>query len=321
MHTNSRGPSRAKALPSRSRIRPYLSLIALCSAVVVLSSCVPGGLRRGTATRTDEPVIAVEAGAIVPAGIREVITVNGEVEAVSSVDVFPSAGGELTEILVGVGDRVRRDQIIARVDPSRPGQVFTPSPVRAPISGTITRMQARIGAQVSAQTPVARISTTNDLQLVTVVPERFIQHVAVGQMATVRFDAYPDRDYEARVARLAPVVDPQSRTLETTLNFTSVDERIRPGLFARIELVLSDQPDALTIPQAALVRRDGRTYVYVVGDDDRAEMREVTTGIEADGRVELRLGVSEGDRVVTRGQNLLEDGAPVRVVGAAAQGQ
>ncbi len=319
MQTFSGGSLRPDRRPSQNRTPYRRGLIVVLGMLIVLSACTPGALRRDTAARTDEPVVAVEARRIIPDGIRQYITVNGEVEPASIVDVFPSATGELTEVAIGVGDQVTRDQVIARVDSSRPGQVFAPSPVRAPISGTVTRMQARVGAQVSPQAPIARIATTSELQLVTVVPERFIRHVAVGQTAAVRFDAFPDREYRAQVARLAPVVDPQARTLETTLVFTSVDDRVRPGLFARIELVLSELPDALTVPQAALVRRDGLTYVFVVGDEDRVELREVTAGIESDGRVELRQGVSEGDRVVTRGQNLLDDGALVRVVDTDAR--
>ncbi|TVR53764.1 MAG: efflux RND transporter periplasmic adaptor subunit [Spirochaetaceae bacterium] len=282
-------------------------------AIVTLAGCLPGSRTRGLAD-AEPPVVAVEAQPIAPDGIRETITVNGEIEPVSSVDVFPTAAGELIEIRVAVGDRVRRDDVIARVDPSRPGQVFSPSAIGSPIAGTVTRLSARVGAQVTQQAPIARIATTDELQLTTFVPERFVQGVAVGQTATVRLDAYPTADFAARITRLSPVIDPQTRTLETTLTLTTRDARVRPGMFARVELVLNERPDALTVPQPAVVRRDGRPHVFVVSADDRAELRPVTTGIESAGRIELVSGVSVGERVVTRGQNLLDAGTPVRVV-------
>ena len=301
---------RPRRHPRRGRI--YLSAALMLALLFV--SCTPGRPRR-IPTTSEEPAIAVEAPRITPAPVRHSISVNGEVEPLSSVDVFPASAGELVEIPVAVGDRVVRDQVIARIDPSRPGQVFTTSPVRAPISGTVVRLPARIGAQVSPQSPIARIATTDQLQIVTAVPERFIRATVVGQRAVVRFDAYPDRVYEARVNRIAPAVDPQARTLETILSLAEADARIKPGMFARVELVLAEQPAALTVPLPAVVRRDGRPYVYVLdAAEERAHLRPVTTGIESDGRVELTSGVDEGQRVVIRGQNLLDDGARVRVI-------
>ena len=291
-------------------------LTAIFTSALIFASCTPGGSRRPSTPDSQESALAVDAPPIEPTGIRRTISVNGEIEALSSVDVLPASGGELIEILVGVGDRVARDQVVARVDPSRPGQVFTPSPVRAPISGTVTRLSARVGAQVSTQSPIARIATTDRLQIVTPIPERFIEGVAIDQQAIVRFDAFPSREYEARVSRLAPVVDPQARTLETILSLTAVDSRVRPGLFARVEIVLVERPAALTVPGAAIVQRDGDPHVYIANPDSgRATLRRVTTGIESDGRVEVRSGVEEGERVVIRGQNLLDDGALVRIIG------
>lgn len=290
-----------------------LFVMIVVIAPVLLGSCVPAGVRRRAPADAGVPTVAVAAEPIAARGIRRTITVNGEVEPVSSVDVYPSAGGELIAVAVRVGDTVSRNQIIAQVDPSRPGQVFSSSPVLSPIAGTVTRLTARTGAQVSPQTPIARIATTGELQIVTFVPERFISDITVGQIASVRFDAYPDRQYAAVVERSAPVVDPQARTLETTLLLSGPAPGIRPGLFARIELVLEEQPRALTVPQSAILRRDNQTFVFVV-HDERAQMRRIETGIESDGRVELVSGVAAGERVVTRGQNLLEDGSPVRIV-------
>ena len=306
-------PVQTRQMP-RGSVARFRVVLFMAIAIVFLAACLPGARTRGSGADAEESVVAVEAQPIRPDGIRETITVNGEIDPVSSVDVFPTAAGELIEIRVAVGDRVRRDDVIAKVDPSRPGQVFSPSAISAPIAGTVTRLSARVGAQVTQQAPIARIATTDVLQLTTFVPERFVQGVAVGQTATVRLDAYPAAEFSARITRLSPVIDPQTRTLETILRLTTRDARVRPGMFARVELVLNERPDALTVPQPAVVRRDGRPHVFVVGVGDRAELRPVTTGIESGGRIELVSGVSVGERVVTRGQNLLDAGTPVRVV-------
>ncbi|TVQ26858.1 MAG: efflux RND transporter periplasmic adaptor subunit [Spirochaetaceae bacterium] len=305
--------SRPTATCRSVRARRLVLAAAIAGVLLAATGCRPARSSRDSAD-APEPVFAVEARPIRADGIRDYVSLNGEVEAASSVDVFASAGGQLIEITAAVGDRVARDQVIARVDPSRPGQVFSPSPVEAPIAGTITRLSARAGALVTPQQPIARIATTDELRLVTAVPERFIGALAPGQNAIVRFDAFPDRTYRARVIRLAPTLDQQARTLEVTLGFLNRDALLRPGLFARIELTLSERPAALTVPRTAVVVRGGQPNVFVVNDDSRATLVPVVLGAEAGGRVELRSGVAAGDRVVTRGQNLLDDGALLRVI-------
>ncbi|MFW6363630.1 MAG: efflux RND transporter periplasmic adaptor subunit [Spirochaeta sp.] len=263
----------------------------------------------------DEEVTTAVAGQILePQLIRSYIAVSGEIQPVSTVDVFPETAGELIELSVEKGDRVNSGTVIGQVDPSRPGQRFSASPIRAPISGTIIAVTPRVGSQVSPQTTIARIATTSDLEILTMISERYISRITPGRSAEVFLDAFPDELFPARIAQISPVVDRQTRTLETTLRFNRADSRIRPGMFARVQIILEERPDALVVPQNAVMRRDGNIYVYVIDENNRARRREVTIGIEIDGNAELRSGVAAGEQVIIRGQNLLENGSLVRIV-------
>ncbi|AFG38865.1 efflux RND transporter periplasmic adaptor subunit [Spirochaeta africana] len=291
---------------------PMLTLLS----VLLLASCSPenGDDALTGADQEDELTISVTVRELEPQLIRNYIDVNAEIQPVTSVDVFADTAGELTRLTVSKGDRVSRTDVIGEVDPSRAGQRFAPSPIRAPISGTVVMVAPRVGSQISPQTPVARIATTDELEITTHISDRHLGRLRSGTRALVKLDAFPGEEFPARITRLSPVVDPQSRTAETILRFDRTDRRIRPGMFARLQIILEERPDSLAVPQTAIVRRDGRTMVYIIDEDSRAARREVELGIQIDGQAELRSGVQPGDRVITRGQNLVEAGTRVRIL-------
>lgn len=300
----------------RIKNRSAISFVLL-SSIFLIASC---GNRSGNSSSSPgpenpaRPAVAVIAEEIIPRKLSNYIVLGGEIEPAAALEAYSETTGRIIEIRAGLGDRVEKDEVLAMVDPSRPGQRFAPNPVRAPISGVVTQIPVQEGSQISMQSPIARIATTSDLKITAYVAERFAGSLRRGQRAVIRLSAYPEEGFPARIAQIAPVVDSQTRTIKITLTFNSRDARPRAGMFAVIDLVLEERENALTIPQGALIRRREGTFIYIVDPDNRAELRQVKTGIEIDGTVELFSGVNPGDRVITRGQNLLEPGTEVRIV-------
>jgi RND family efflux transporter MFP subunit len=207
-----------------------------------------------------------------------------------------------------------RDQIIAEVDRSRPGQQFEPSPVRAPISGTVTQRYVSVGATVGPSVPVVQLSQTSALEIRTAVAERFIALVREGQEAVVFLEAYPGERFAARVTELSPVVDPATRTMGVTLEFVRRDGRVKAGMFAELRLITRTRQEIVKVQSDVVVRRFGTPYLFVVTEDGTVEQREVSLGITIGNQVEIVSGVEPGERVVIQGQSLLDDGANVRVI-------
>lgn len=271
----------------------------------------PGARNVGDGAAT---VFAVNVTPAIEGEIKDYIEINGEIQTVATIDVFPETNGELTELFVRVGENVRRDQVLAEVDPSRPGQNFVASPVRSPIEGTVVSLPGRVGQTVSVSTPVVRVSKTNELEVVTRVAERFISKVREGLSAVIRLDAYPGERFTATVSELSPVVDPATRTLEVKLRFDRRDPRIKAGMFAAVRIVTEEKDGIVKIPAECLVTRFGESFVFVVREDGVAEQRNVTPGIEVDNKLEIVSGLEPGEMVVYQGQTLLEDQAEVRVI-------
>ena len=308
------------------RTIPATALVAAALFSLLFAGCggSPGaggdGGPAGTAApdggrRVDEDTaFAVNVTRPVQGEIKDYLELNGDVEPASSVDVYPDNNGEVVNMRVRVGQTVSRDDIIAEVDRSRPGQQFEPSPVRAPIAGTVTERYVAVGSTVGPSVPIVEISETAELEIRTRVAERFISLVREGQEAIVFLEAYPKGSFPARVTELSPVVDPATRTMGVTLGFLRRDARVKAGMFVEIRLVTAVRRDVVKVQSDAVVRRFDTPYVFVVTDDDTVEQREVTLGISIGNQVEIVEGVEADERVVIQGQSLLDDGAEVRVI-------
>ncbi len=298
-----------------------LSIGAAAFAVLSASGGGPGGRSGGApgspgGPTAEQPVqqYAVRIAVVEEGTIEARTKLNGEVVPRVSVEALPEVGGTVRQIVVEVGDRVSAGDVLAYVDPSRPGTRFQASPVTAPIGGTVTAIYVDAGSTVGPTTPVLRIGTLDALEIVVDVPERFVGAIGPDTAGTVVFSAFPDQPRSARVARLSPVLDPSSRSKEVAFALSPPWEAVQAGMFAEVTLVTERRTDALTVPVASVVRRANRESVFVV-EEETARLVPVETGISADGRVEVLTGLSPGRRVVVEGQNLLEDGSPVRVVG------
>jgi membrane fusion protein, multidrug efflux system len=265
-------------------------------------------------------VFAVSATEAVRGQIKDYIEVNGDVVSKTTVETFPDTAGKLSRISVNLGEKVRKNQIIAEVDPSKPGMKFEASPVRAAIGGTVTNLPAQEGSTVSPQMSVAQISKMDEMRIHTDVAERFISKMKPGLKVIINSDAYPDRVYRGRVSELSPVVDPQTRMMEVKIDFTEGSEGLKSGMFVKAKIITDEKEDIVKVPVDCVVERFAVDYVFIVRDHDEGtedrvvERREVKTGIEVDRKVEILEGLDGGEDVVYRGQTLLEDGSRVRVV-------
>jgi multidrug efflux pump subunit AcrA (membrane-fusion protein) len=301
--------------PARPKVSLALPAAALLAAAVVLASCArrTAGAAAAAAPAAGETVFAVDTTTAAGGEILDYLRISGEVVTRTSVDVYPETAGKLSRLPVRLGEYVARDQVIAEVDPSRPGMTYVASPVKSPIAGTVIALPVQEGSTVSQAVPVARIGRLDELEVRTRVAERFVSKVRAGLEAVLRFDAYPAEAFRAVVSELSPVVDPQSRTLEVRLRLAPPDRRIKAGMFAQIKIITERRQGIVKVPADVIVQRFGVSYVFVVLDGS-AQRRKVNPGLRIDNMVEITEGLAAGEEVVLRGQTLLEDKSRVNVV-------
>ena len=311
-----------------AKARRALAILMISAALpLCLSSCKKKETAAPVVEEEEEVIYAVNAYKISGGNLDEYLEFGGDVASVASVDVMPDQAGKLTRVLVSIGDKVKKDEVIAYVDASRPGMTYKASPVKAPASGRIISFTPTVGATVSQAMVIARISSTDDLEIKTSVAERFISRVKLGQSASVTLDAYPGETFSAKVSEVSPVLDTTTRTMAIKLRLSPPDPRVKVGMYARIRLITDSIRNAIVIPAGTIVTRDGENYVFKIvpgGGQSVARLQKVSRGMTVDDRCEITEGLAAGDEIVSKGQSLLNDGSPVRVMnvtGGAGSGK
>jgi multidrug efflux pump subunit AcrA (membrane-fusion protein) len=297
------------------RIGILIATVIAAGALLFLPSLLAGGNEPQIgATEPAVSAVPVKIAEAETRSLRRRLEVNGDVRSVQQVEVFPEANGKLASVRATLGAGVRRGEIVAEVDPSRPGVDFMRSPVRAPISGIVSRTPLSVGTTVGAGDSIMTISLAENLEVTTLIPEGDIGGLKLGLKADIFLRAFPGESFPATVQHIAPVLDPVSRTKMITLSFDRQDSRINPGMFARIALTTGTYDNVVVVPAEAVVDRFGAATVCVALGG-RAELREVAVGVTIDRFTEIRSGILPGERVIVQGQQFVSDGSAVRVAG------
>jgi RND family efflux transporter MFP subunit len=183
----------------------------------------------------------------------------------------------------------------------------------SPMSGYIAQRFVDVGAVVGPSTPIVKVVNLSTLVTVANVPERQVSKLRVGSRAIVNVDAFGDRAFEGRIARIAPVLDPATRSASVEVEIPNASGALRAEMFARVKLDLGVERQTLLIPRDALVYRGQQPGVYVV-EARRPEFRGIETGATQGQQIEVLSNLAAGTKVVNRGAAMLTEGDQIRVV-------
>jgi RND family efflux transporter MFP subunit len=176
------------------------------------------------------------------------------------------------------------------------------------------------GGTVSANTPLLRIVELDPISGVIFVTEKDYGRLQPGQGVALSTDAYPGETFGGRIERIAPVFQEATRQARVEISAANPGHRLKPGMFIRATVVLEKAADAVIVPEQALTTRDDRTGVFLVSSDGRSvAWREVRVGIREGGRVQV-LGDWLSGRVVTLGQQLVDDGSAILIPAEQGEG-
>lgn len=190
--------------------------------------------------------------------------------------------------------------------------------IRAPFSGFISERLVRVGNLVSNLEPVFRITSYDPLIAVLHVPERELSVLSKGLPVSVSVDAWPGWTFYGEVTRISPVVDPDTGTFRVTAEISDDQDKLKPGLFGRIQVLYDTHANATVIPRSAVISEDDQNHVFVVAEDGTANRRAIELGYEKNGIVEITSGVTAGEQVITAGKGSLNNGTAVEVIGKEA---
>ncbi|TAK07797.1 efflux RND transporter periplasmic adaptor subunit [bacterium] len=187
--------------------------------------------------------------------------------------------------------------------------------ILAPLAGSISKRSTSAGEFVKVGTPLFTIVQDNPLKLRGMIPERLAPDVQTEQGIEAKVDSFPDKIFKGKLTRINPSSDATSRSFMIEGLLANPERRLKPGFFAHATVLTHVDPNALTVPQQALVTFAGITKVFVV-QSDVARERVVQTGARVGtNEVEITAGLKPGELIAISALTRLTDGAPVKISG------
>jgi len=186
--------------------------------------------------------------------------------------------------------------------------------VKAPISGTIAQRSLDKGDFASTNSPFFKIVDMDIVKVIAKVSERDVNSIRIGQRAIIKPDAYPGAEFTGTLKKISPVIDKDSRTCDIEIEAQNPNQKLKPGMFARVELTVSESRIAPVVPDEALQKEENKVFVFMVVDD-KAVRKDVSAGISDGIKTEIISGLQAGDEVIISGLENLYDGAAVSVSG------
>ena len=185
--------------------------------------------------------------------------------------------------------------------------------LRSPISGVVYWRDLNVGDVPAAMgSPVMKVASLDRVYFEAVVPEKDFVSLSVGQPVAITVDALPGQAFPGEVERLVPVARDQSRDFLARIAVDNGQLRLKPGMFARGEVLVEKHPQAVVVPRDAVIEQGSEKSLFVV-KNNLVQHKKVVTGLESPALIEILSGVSPGEEVVTAGQQGLKSGSLVSV--------
>jgi len=211
-------------------------------------------------------------------------------------------------VLLGMSDGLI-DQI------ERTGRPRTVVTLSTPTGGVIRILNVRAGMTVMAGQTLAEINGLGTVWVNAAIPEALAGRVRSGSPVSVTLAAFPGETFAGRVSTLLPEAQGETRTLTARIELSNRGARLKPGMFATVQLGSTEGP-ALLVPSEAVIRTGKRTLVMLALNGGRYQPAEIRTGREAGGKTEVLAGLSDGEKVVASGQFLIDSEASLAGVAA-----
>lgn len=290
-------------------------LLLVCVALAIgiyMKSGQEQEIPRMAATVQEQTSVNVSAVAAEIGTFINTTKTNGEITSEDSdIGIYPDASGKIVEILVKKGDMVKQGDVIAYVDPSKPGSQYQKSPVVSTTEGVVKEVSATVGETVGTTTQIATVIGNKTLIVSTKIAERNLGTIRTGLDGTVTVVAYPDRTYPVEISYIAPSLDQATRTVEVELSFTGDTSGLMEGMYASAEITTEQLEGVLMVPSDAISTYAGENVVYVAKDGVAAR-QAIETGDSNNHWTVVSSGLEEGDMVITAGN--VSDGTAINVV-------
>ena len=186
--------------------------------------------------------------------------------------------------------------------------------ISAPIDGIVTDIFIRKGESVAPGIPLVRIAQLEKVITEVFVSEADIPLIKNGQGAIIKISSYPEREFDGIVSRVALSTNPGARNFTVRVDIQNPEHLLKPGMFAAVDLIVGEKKNVIAVPANALIKENGKCYVYRVNPDNTVQKVPVTTGITEGEWIQVSGEINTESSIVVEGHNKLSDGAKIVVV-------
>ena len=256
--------------------------------------------------------INVEVGDHVRAGqtLVELDTSNAQQLRINLDQIEREYNRAVSLLEIGAGTQQAVDQLRAQLDAARSqyDNMMENTVLTSPVTGVVTARNYDPGDMCGSMPVLTVGQLTPEVKVMINVSENDMNTLRQGMPVSVTFDAFPGETFSGKIARIYPTVDTATRTFGVEVRIANGAERIKPGMFARVEVNLGSKNNVV-VPDRAIVKQtgSGNKYVYVYSGG-RVSYNKVELGQRLDENYELLSGIANGDTVVITGQTRLADG-------------
>jgi RND family efflux transporter MFP subunit len=187
--------------------------------------------------------------------------------------------------------------------------------ISSPVSGFIGKRVLDPGAWVTPNSSFISVVDIGVVRLVANVVEKDLRRINAGMKADVIVDAYPGEHFQGRIAHVAPVLDPSTRTAQIEVEIDNSAFRLKPGMYATVSFTVERKDNVLVVPSNAVIDSGGQKGVYLPSEGDTAKFQAVTLGMMDAQRIEVTSGLAEGAQVISTGAASLRDGDRIALLG------
>ena len=305
--------------------RKHLSyMMAVCAAVLFVAC---SGKKEATGQAEEETVQLVKVEKVVEQPIPQVVSYTATVEPYKRNLISSSLPNRIKKIYVEVGDHVKAGQKLVDLDRANLAQqklqldnleleynrvnLDENTILVSPVNGVVTARNFDDGDMASGA--ILTVMQIQPVKVLVNVSESDFTKVKQGMPVDVNVEVYGDEKFNGKVSLIHPTIDASTRTFVTEINIPNTDSRIRPGMFARVNIDFGNV-NRVVVPDRAVIKRSGSgdRFVYVY-KDGKVSFNQVQLGRHIDNTYELISGVESGSQVVTAGHTRLKDGAAVKI--------
>ncbi len=274
-------------------------------------------------------ISTVRAVRVIRGEIKDRMSCVGNIAGQEMVTLMSKIPGKIDRFLVREGDKVKKGDVLVLIDRDIEGMKYEKASIKSPIDGMVIKKFLDEGSQVEPsvspmlRVPVVMIANIDRVKVLMNVSEKYLGRLKEKAEAEVKVDAYPDEVFFGKITRIAPLVDLATRTLEVEVKVFNKDYRLKPGMFARVNLILEKKENALIVPIKAVLSENSRKFVFVVCpvrketsngvNSSIAHKKKVETGIYQKDSVEIIEGLNAGEKVIIEGNYGLKDGTNVLI--------